>query len=51
MILEMKSLADREDIDQTAPMCEKMGLEVTAEIVKAVAKAEEVYLRHLGVME
>jgi hypothetical protein len=32
-------------------MCKKMGLDVTPEIVQAVALAEEVYLRQIGVME
>jgi len=50
-VLEMKFLADGEDIDQTTRMCKKMGLDVTYEIVQAVALAEEVYLRRIGVME
>jgi len=49
-ILEMKFLSDKENIHQTARMCEKMGLDVTTEIVQAVALAEEVYLRQIGVM-
>ena len=49
-ILEMKFLADREDIYQTARMCGKMGLDVTPEMVEAVALAEEVYLRQIGLM-
>jgi hypothetical protein len=49
-ILEMKFLADREDIHQTVRMCEKVGLDVTFEMVEAVALAEEVYLRQIGAM-
>lgn len=46
----MKFLADGEDIDQTTRMCKKMGLDVTDEIFQAVALAEEVYLRRIGVI-
>ena len=50
LILEMKFLADNEDVFQTARMCEKQGLNVTVEDIEAVIKAEEVYLRQIGVM-
>lgn len=50
-ILEMKFLADDEDFNQTARMCQKMALDVTPEIVQAVALAEEFYLRQIGVMD
>ncbi len=50
-ILDMKFLADDEDIAQTTRMCVKSGLDVTPEIVQAVALAEEVYLRQIGVMD
>lgn len=50
LILEMKFLADDENVFQTARMCEKQGLNVTVEDVEAVIKAEEVYLRQIGVM-
>ena len=49
-ILEMKFLSDDNDIYQMVRMCEKMGLDVTKEIVQAVIKAEEVYLKQIGVM-
>lgn len=49
-ILEMKFLADDENIGQTTRMCIKNGLDVTEEIVQAVALAEEVYFRQIGVI-
>lgn len=47
----MKFLADDENVYQTVKLCGKKGLEVTEEEVRAVMKAEEVYLRMIGVME
>ena len=49
-ILEMKFLADDEDVGQTIRMCRKQGLEITEEEVQEVLKAEEVYLREIGVI-
>jgi len=50
-ILEMKFLADDENVYQTVKLCGKKGLEVTEEEVQAVMKAEEVYLRMIGVID
>lgn len=44
-------MADDEDACQPVKLCGKKGLDVTEEEVRAVMKAEEVYLRMIGLME
>ena len=48
-ILDLKYLAEHEDVQQTMGMCVKRGIDISEEEMSAIFIAEEVYFRQIGV--